>query len=294
MRRNATRLALAVGLVLASGATRADWKNDYDRGLRAIEAGNWADAEAAFRSALREEAQPSARKRFQGVVTKAYVPHYYAGLAAYRQGNCQRALEMWNNAASAAVVAGLADLEATQSRGMSDCRTRLAATAAPNAPSVAGTTPPTPPVASPPTTPAGTGTKPPATTPSRPVATTTPATTPGTRPATGPAQPPASTPTSTAPPPAALVAAVEGFLAGRYAAVVQLDPAQLPDGRSRAQAHLLRAAARYTLAQLADGDEAQLEQVRRDVRAARGSNATLTPDETLFSPRFRAFWRETR
>jgi hypothetical protein len=101
-------------------------------------------------------------------------------------------------------------------------------------------------------------------------------------------------PTTNTPAPAALVTAVEGFLAGRYAAVAQLDPATLADGRSRAQAHLLRAAAKFTLAQLAGGDAAQLEQARRDVRAARGANASLSPDETLFSPRFRAFWRDSR
>jgi tetratricopeptide (TPR) repeat protein len=277
-------LITVIALLLPASAALADWKNDYDRGLRAIDAGNWSEAESAFRAALADEAQPSARKRFQGVVTKPYVPHYYAGLAAYRQGNCQRALEYWNNAASAAVVSGLADLRGAQSSGQSDCNTRLAASTRPPA-----TTSPT--AATPIATPATTPGKPPATSPTRPVASTPPPAATPTRPATQPVKPPV---VASAPAPAALVTAVEGFLAGRYAAVAQLDPATISDGRSRAQAHLLRAASRFTLAQLAGGDASQLDLARRDVRAARGANASLTPDETLFSPRFRAFWRESR
>jgi hypothetical protein len=76
--------------------------------------------------------------------------------------------------------------------------------------------------------------------------------------------------------------------------VIQLDPSSLSDGRARAQAHLLRAAARFTLAQLGEGDAAALDLARRDVRAARAANAALTPDEVLFSPRFRNFWRDSR
>src|SRR5690606_20793187 len=110
------RASLAASLLLAlacGGAASpafADWRKDYDRGLKALAEGRHAEAESAFRSALAEDAQPNARKRFQGVVVKLYVPHYYAGLAAYRQGNCAQALQDWRNADSAAVVAGQPEL----------------------------------------------------------------------------------------------------------------------------------------------------------------------------------------
>ena len=275
-----------VALMLPAAQAGADWRNDYDRGLKAIDAGRWAEAESAFRAALGDDPQSNARKRFQGVVIKAYVPHYYAGLAAYRQGNCQRALEYWNNASSSAVVAGLADLRGVQSSAISDCNTRLASNTRPPPP-VATTVTPPPPAAATPTT-----TKPPASTPTRPVATTQTSPATPTKPPAEVAKPPVA---ATSPAPAALVAALDSFLAGRYAAVTQFDPATLADGRSRAQGHLLRAASRFTLAQLAGGDTTtQLDQARRDVRAARSANASLTPDETLFSPRFRTFWRESR
>ena len=124
-------------------------------------------------------------------------------------------------------------------------------------------------------------TQPPATTPAKPPepATTKPVAPPS--PAAGPA-------------PAALVQNVQSFLEGRYAAVAASDPNGFGDARAKSHGLLLRAAARHTLAELAGGDARQLEQARADVRAARAANAALTPDEVLFSPRFRAFWSATR
>ncbi len=276
--------ALAVGLgavLLAVPVAQADWKNDYDRGIKAVEAGQWSEAERLFGSALREEPEPAALKRFQGVVRKRYVPHYYAGLAAYRQGNCQRALDYWGNAGSAAIVSGQADISGVQRSGIADCNQKIAAVSKP--------VDPTPPVVTTPTPPIATPSKPPITAPAKPVVVAPPPS----KPVVEPVKPPVVTPSST-PAPAALVGALDSFLAGRYAAVVQLDPNALADGRAKAQGFLLRAASRYTLAELADSDSKQLDQARQDILAARKANASLSPDETLFSPRFRAFWKLAR
>ncbi|MBB5208816.1 hypothetical protein [Chiayiivirga flava] len=308
--------SLACGIALLGLAcalpAHADWKRDYDRGLRAFEKENWADAEAAFRAALAEEPTPDARKRFQGVRTAVYVPHYYAGVAAWRQGACERALPLWSNAASTAVVAGITKLDAEQERGMLDCRRKLASAAAPSSGTTAATsTRPPSPSTSPPaastrasepnataTAAAASGTaKPAAATPTRP-APSSPQTT-----QTAPAAPPPPTAAAAAAAPAqatasaapaVLVTAVEQYLGGQYAALLQLDPARFADGRSRAQAHLLRAAALHASGVL-DGDlDARLDAVGRDIRAARAANASLQPDAALFSPRFRAVWQRTR
>src|SRR5688572_23767186 len=115
--RSSLALFVAVGLVLSSGAAQADWKKDYDRGLKAIEDGKWAEAEAAFRAALAEDPAPNARKRFQGVVMKPYVPHHYAGVAAWRRGDCAAALDYWSHGPTKAVVATQAELQATKNKG---------------------------------------------------------------------------------------------------------------------------------------------------------------------------------
>jgi hypothetical protein len=279
--------ALALGIALAFSATpaSADWKNDYDRGLKAVEAGQWGEAQRLFANAAREEPEPAERKPFQGVVRKFYVPHYYAGLAAYRQNDCRTALEYWNHGPTNALLASKTDLKGTQSSGIADCNQKLAAASKPPVPT---------PTTTPSTSPTGTT--------STPVATTTPSKPPPDKPVVV-APPPkpvetkppvVATPTqATVPAPAALVSAVEAWVAGRYDAVAQLNPASFADGRSKAQALLLRAAARHTQAELS-GDKAGLQQASQDVRAARQANAALAPDEVLFSPKFRAFWRATR
>ena len=283
-----SKLALAIAALCVASAAQADWKKDYDRGVKAAESGNWAEAESAMRAALAEDSKPDGRKRFQGMVHKVYVPHHYAGLAAYRQGDCEGAMEYWSNAANASVVAGVAALNAAQNKGMADCRAKLAGST--TAPAATVPTPPPPTVAT---------TTPPATTPAKPpapVATTTPAKPPvatPVKPAETVAKPtPAPAPPSAAPAPAALVQHVQDFLEGRYAAVAQRDPNTLGDARARAQGFLLRAASRHTLSEL--GDAKQLDLARADVRAARAANPSLAPDETLFSPKFRAFWSATR
>lgn len=290
-----SRLALAIAALLAASAAQADWKKDYDRGVKAAESGNWAEAGSAMRSALAEDAEPSARKRFQGVVYKVYVPHHYAGLAAYRQGDCRTAMEFWGNAANASVVSGIAALDSVQDKGVADCNAKLAAATTPAKPPVATTAPST----TPSTTPSATAPNTASTTPAKPptVATTTPAkppvATPAKPPEVAPAKP-ATPPAPTATPaPAALVQSAEHFALGRYAEVVKADPNSFGDARAKAQGFLLRAAARYTLAQLA-GNDAALEPARADVRAARAASNAVVPDETLFSPRFRAFYGATR
>lgn len=281
------RVASLLLLALACVATPAlaDWRKDYDLGLKALDEGRYADAGAAFRSALAEDPQPNARKRFQGVVVKLYVPHYYAAVSAWRQGDCAQALEFWGNAASAAVVAGQPELKATQDRGIAECTRTLAATGKPGSGTATTQSPASQPVSS--TTAGTTPSSTASSSQSRPQASTQPATQPTT---TRPAQ---TTPSPAAvPAPAALVTLVDAWLAGDYTRIARSDPATLPDARARAHGFLLRAAARHTLAGL--GDEAQREAARADVRAARAASASLSPDETLFSPRFRAFWKETR
>lgn len=312
MRSSPRGHAAVLALVLAAIAlpARADWKRDYDRGTRAYSREQWSEAEAAFRAALAEEATPDARKRFQGVRTGVYVPHHYAAMAAWKQGACDRAMALWANAASTAVVASVPQLEAEQDRGMRDCRLRVA-TSAPAAvpaatPSVAQvpaatspsstTRPPPAASASPPaSSPATAATRPPqagapapsTTRPAAPPASTAPASTAATQaPAPQPAKPTGSAA------PAALVTALDAYLAGNYDSVLQLDPARLADGRSRAQAHLLRAAALHRRAELAGSDA--LDDARRDVRSARAANASLLPDAALFPPRFVTFWKNTR
>lgn len=308
--RAESRLALALALALASTPAFADWKRDYALGERAVRAEDWAEAEARFRQAAREEPAPSDRKRFEGVVFRDYAPQFWAGFAAWKQGECERAMDYWRDGANdPAVLAKIKDFKAQQDRAMAECSRQLAA----NTPAPAPAQPPaaaTPPVADVPTparpaqpagTPASTGQAPSQAAPVAPTVASTSTSRPAPQPATtAPAPTPASTGTpATAAPaasaaPALLVGTVEAWLAGRSAEVLRADPTSVADGRARAQLHLFRAAARHAEAELVEGDDSRFDAAREDVRAARRALATLSPDATLFSPRFRSFWQQTR
>lgn len=298
-------LVLLLGLGAAFTA-HADYKRTYAEGLDAARAEDWGTVRQKMQEALAEEGAPAAKVRLYGTRFDAYVPQYYLGLAAYKQGNCAEAISNWENAAARPIIAGSDTLSGVANAGLADCRTRLASMTPPR---------PTTPVQAPGTTPATTPSTTPSTAPTRPVASTTPATTPSTTPprpvattpsttpSTTPPRPVATTPTPTpAPPkpaastaPEALARALDAYLAGRYTEVAALDPGQFSDKRARYHALLVRAAARHTQSQLqGSSGSAALAAAQGDIRAAKALAPGQQPDAALYSPRFVTLYAQTR
>jgi hypothetical protein len=246
----------------------ADWKDDYARGLEAVQNGQWADAARYMQSALQENAKPVKRVRLYGQRWEMYAPQHYAGLAAYKLGDCAAAQRLWSNESNQAFAAGVAELASAEAKANKDCDVRLAAQAKPATESVASVPPRNePPAASPPAPPRAEPPKP------KP------------RPA-----PPATRPVASAPSAASqLRPLVEAYLAGDYRTVVRLSAQTPPAGKLGAQMQLLRAAAAYREAALTGSDD-PLATARAVARAARKSDPSLRPDATFFPPRFLAFY----
>lgn len=285
------RMAVLVALILVSASAAADWKRDYDRGRKAYQDGDWVEAEARFRDAFRDEGEASHRKRFEGMRFDEYMPQFYAGMAAYRQGRCDAALNYWADRSMQKVFEReLPDLKAQWQRGKQECDTRLAAASQPATTTPATGTPST-------STSSGTGTP-----PKQPATSTTTSTASTTTPSNTPPRPittPPPTPRPADPRPAAISApgllrqAADLYFAGRYADLVKVEAQSLADGRARAHTLMLRAAASFSLAEQ-NGDQGILDDARRDVRAARAAQASLAPDRAAFSPKFVQFWSSTR
>lgn len=291
--------AIVAALVIAhAGSAWADYKSDYADGLEAAKKGQWAEAEAKMRAALSQESTPAARVNLYGRVYVAYAPQYFLGIAAYRRGDCDAAVRNLEHGPTRSVVsdsksaATVKDFTALAQKGLSECRTLLASREAPK-----------PPVAEPKPTPPVVPTQ----TPTRPIADTRPTPTPTPAPpkpepakpvvvAKAPEPKPAEPARPAAPKaPPALAAAVESYLRGRYDQVSQANPATLPDDRARFHLLLLRSASRHTLAQIQGPAGAQLlAQAEADVRAAKQLQPGKAPDAALFSPRYRAFFSQTR
>ena len=293
-------LVLLLGLGAAFTA-HADYKRTYAEGLDAARAEDWGTVRQKMQEALAEEGAPAAKVRLYGTRFDAYVPQYYLGLAAYKQGNCAEAISNWENAAARPIIAGSDTLSGVANAGLADCRTRLAATTpAPRPAPVAPTPAPGPastssqPIASTSTPGPSSTTQPGGRTtapspPVRPVPTPTPVPVP---PKPVPAQP-APVAASTAP--EALARALDAYLAGRYTEVAALDPGQFSDKRARYHALLVRAAARPTQSQLqGSSGSAALAAAQGDIRAAKALVPGQQPDAALYSPRFITLYSQTR
>ena len=302
----ARALGLCAALAAAAGAqAQANFREAYARGKEAAANSRWSEVEARMREAIAAEPTPQARVRIYGMRFEPYVPQYFLGLAAYRQGNCTEAQRQWSHAPTAAILEGDATLKGVVEQGLADCRKRqpqLAQQAPqPAAPATAPPAPATQPPASPPSTPTPAPAQPaavaqrdapassrptaPANEPARPAATAP-------RPAPAPA---AAAPAAASSAPPALVSALESFIAGRLDGPANLDLAAFGDAKARFHGLLLRSAARHALSQ-AGGERADalLAAAQADIRAARALAPGQSPDAALFSPRYRRLFDATR
>lgn len=295
IRRRTGWLVPACVLAFVPFAAHADYRQDYARALEAYKSGKFAEAQALFASAAAEHPEPAEKTKLYGMRFEPYVPQHYLGLIAAQSGDCGRARAQWSAAGNADVVAKLGDAAAEERSASAKCGGAVAqgkpAPASPVAPTQAPAAAPT--VASTPQKPAT-----PTPEPTRPVAVAPPPVVavnkPG-EPATKPAQEtsvekPAADKVA---PPDQLVMAFESFLGGRLAEVSRINPDAYADARARFHAYLVRSGARYTLGQL-NGDQGLIDSARADARAAKALYPGTAPDSVLFSPRFLAFYRETR
>jgi hypothetical protein len=294
------RAWVALAALGAATLAHADYKDNYALGLKAYNDGDYAKARELMQQALAEHAEPAARVRLYGQRWEAYLPQYYLGMVAFKQGDCSTALAQWNTPASRQVVSQLPEINSAQQRDAAACEQKTVAKvedkpkpqpAAPEPPPAKAVVADSPPAKqAPPQTPAP---KPVDTAP-EPVAP------PAKRVDVAVAKPapavvvapPKPAPTSNTPP-TPLEEAFDNYLAGRYAKVARLNPDSLTDTRARFHAYLVRAAARFTLAQIGN-DGSELDGARADVRAARALDGNTTPDAALFSPRFRTFFLQSR
>lgn len=275
--------------LLAASPVLSDYKDSYSRGLEAAKDGDWVTVRQRMQEAIQDNPTAAPRVRLYGQRWEPYVPQFYLGLAAFKQGDCTTALAQWRSAANSSVITGVPNLKAEQDRGAAACDTRVAQQPKPEPPK---SEPPKPDV--------------------RPATGTTAPVAPdgGREPVRPPPkiEPPKAEPRNTEPPkappkpaetplaqrvPAALLQAFRDYLGGRYAEVIRISPDSFSDARSRAQAYLIRAAARQIQAEI-DSSATGLDAARADIRAVRTANPALVPDPALFSPRFRSLYSATR
>ena len=274
-------IASMLAALLLPAAALADYRA-YARGQEAAADGQWAEVEQAMQQALADNAAPKVRVKLYGQRFAPYVPQYYLGLAAYRQNDCVNALRWFGDATAAPVIAQVAEFKGVADAARADCNAKLAANKpAADKPAVSPSRP-DPPAADRPVV-------------SQPVVQTSPPANKPSVPALVPDKP--TTPPATPSPPAvpaALQAALQHWLAGRYRNVLAAGTSGL-QGKALAHLHLLRASAYFAQSDLDAANAASMRaSAEQEVRSARRALPAIAPDPGFYSPRFRTFFTGVR
>ncbi len=269
---------MALALLAFGAAAHADYKTDYTKGLEAYKDGKFAEARKLMQQALDEHDVPAAKIRYYGQVFGSYLPQHYVGLAAFKQGDCATALSQWNSPANRQIAAQMPEIGSEEQRNAATCGQKTVAKTEDK--------PKLPEPENPPTKIVAVNTPPkPVVPPPKPPEPTKPTTLD---------KPPIEKPIAPArnAPPEPLVQAFDSYLVGRYSEVARINPDAYADTRSRFHAYLVRSASRYTLSKIS-ADQEMLKNARADAAAARALDSRTTPDMTLFSPGFRAFFQDS-
>jgi tetratricopeptide (TPR) repeat protein len=150
MRAPLGRAVLTLFLLLApfSGA-RGDYRSSYETGIKAMDQKDWPAAVRAFQAALREKPGEGGQVLIYGMRYRAYLPHYYLGVAYSNLGNCEAALAEWKESESQGAIRSAGEYrELGRYRGQCEAQAggpkpKPAAAATPH-PAVAESIPPTP------------------------------------------------------------------------------------------------------------------------------------------------------
>ncbi len=271
---SAVRVSVGIAALVAASLAQAGYEDSSARGVNAYRDGYVSEARTLIQQALSDHPEPAAKMRLYGQVYEPYVPQFYLGEIAFKQGDCAAALTQFNAAASKSVVAELPELAGEQQRDAATCAQKTVVVKKEDKPPEPV---PNKPVEAPIAKPVVKNTPPPVVKPvpqEKPVPVE---------------KPPVAVKNE---PPQPLVQAFDEYLAGHYTEVSRINPESYADTKARYHAFLVRAASKFTLGKL-DGDEQLLAAARSDAKAAHALDAGA-PDASLFSPAFRAFYQETR
>jgi len=101
---------ILLGLALHAWPAAADFRDDYKRGIEALERGQWSQAATLFRQAAAERPDEKARLS-RSPFSKRYLPHFYLGEALLEMGDCERALTAWAESERQGVVTRLPEYQ---------------------------------------------------------------------------------------------------------------------------------------------------------------------------------------
>lgn len=277
--------ALLAGPAAAAVAPKPAAVRSYERGARELEFARYSEATTALEAAIAldpiESPQPVARP--SGMNFEPYLPHLALGIARCESGDLAGAVASWaesDRQGAALSARGAARLLQRRDECAGRHREELRAAEEALKSPLASDLRSEPVTLLPDARPQAEGSAPP----------TLSAATLAAEPLDASAE--AALPAAAEPLPSELLRAAQELFDGRAARAYEiLEGFTSERPRSRAQAHLLRAAASFALARLDPDAAAWIARAREERAAAKSAAPDLEPDRRFFSPAFCDFFR---
>lgn len=96
---------------------------EFKTGIKAQDRGDWRGSVPLLRQSLEKLPEDGQLVRIYGTKYKSYLPHYYLGLALYKQNDCAAALKEWERSLGVGAVLNTEEHNALVSY-LSECRGR--------------------------------------------------------------------------------------------------------------------------------------------------------------------------
>ena len=107
-------LSLSVNVLAAYGT-------DFLDAIDAFESGDYEKAVDKLEKAIKDKNKAGLDQRFYGMVYGNYIPYYYLGQSRFKMGDCQGAMDAWNESISQGVINKLPEFASMQ-EGMTACQ----------------------------------------------------------------------------------------------------------------------------------------------------------------------------
>lgn len=117
-------IAMGLALFLAPAGHAIRKPEEFKAGLKAQDRGDWQGSIPLLRLSLEKLPENGELVRIYGTKYKSYLPHYYLGLAFYRQNNCAAALKEWERCLGVGAVQAKEEHQALLDH-VSECQARV-------------------------------------------------------------------------------------------------------------------------------------------------------------------------
>ena len=130
-RSTGRRFVAMVILAFIAVTAGADFKDSYREGIEALDSEDWNAVARHMQAAIADNPAAGKKVNIYGMRFVPYLPYYHLGLARYRLGDCQPAVEAFERSLAEGAIRKESDRLASLESMLDDCRGQLASRAPP-------------------------------------------------------------------------------------------------------------------------------------------------------------------